>query len=248
MSRLAIAAICAVTLLPVGCNLLPGGPPRDDQMSGGTAAPTLDPSLIPDDFTARGHEPGWLVRLQGDVLHYTGQYGEDLYSSRDVEYVSVPDGFRADTDGLSVLVRDRTCRDGATGMPYPYDVTLARGDQSLIGCGGDPADLLSGRWLITDVEGTFNPDEDRMPEIVFDGGTVSGTTGCNRFMTAYEITGEGLSFGPITTTRMACMGELNQQEQSILTVLENVDRFDVTNRGELVLYAMDQPVLRAERD
>lgn len=241
-----LAFVTAACLIPAACNLMPGGPPRDETVAALSASEAQALARMTEDFAARGHEPGWLVRFNDGVLHYTGQYGEDRASWRQVTPRLLSDGFSFDAEGFSLRAWDRICRDAATGMPYPYDVTISRGNSNYSGCGGNPVTLLEDiAWQIVSVaNGTINSDQP--PLIRFEDGTVSGLTGCNRFLSSYELTGEGLRFGPLTTTRMACMGELNQQEQAILTALESVDRFDI-EEGRLVLISGDVEVLRAER-
>ena len=51
-------------------------------------------------------------------------------------------------------------------------------------------------------------------------GTLSGSTGCNRYMTTYSITGDAIQIGPVATTKMACEPELQGQEQAYVAALE----------------------------
>jgi len=53
-----------------------------------------------------------------------------------------------------------------------------------------------------------------------DDGRVSGNSGCNMFNGSYMLSGSSLSFGPLATTRRACVSEeANQQEQLFLAAL-----------------------------
>lgn len=38
----------------------------------------------------------------------------------------------------------------------------------------------------------------------FADGTVQGSSGCNSFSGSYEVSGDGLTFGPLASTLMAC--------------------------------------------
>jgi heat shock protein HslJ len=53
-------------------------------------------------------------------------------------------------------------------------------------------------------------------------GTVTGWTGCNQFNGRAIVSGTGdtVEFGPIATTRMACVGDAGEIEQSVLRVLD----------------------------
>jgi uncharacterized lipoprotein YbaY len=61
--------------------------------------------------------------------------------------------------------------------------------------------------------------------------TVAGTAGCNRFTGAFETGAQTVSFGPLATTRMMCMGEgVVEQEDAFLAALGTVDTWEI--RGE----------------
>ncbi|MFE3293328.1 META domain-containing protein [Rhodococcus sp. NPDC059234] len=51
-------------------------------------------------------------------------------------------------------------------------------------------------------------------------GTVSGSTGCNRFTGTAEVSGDTVTFGPLATTRMACPEDVAQVERAVLAVLD----------------------------
>ena len=57
--------------------------------------------------------------------------------------------------------------------------------------------------------------------MVFDtDGRVSGDTGCNTFNGPYTISGASITFGPLITTRRACLSDdANRQEQQFLAAL-----------------------------
>ncbi|MFD1813267.1 META domain-containing protein [Rhodococcus gannanensis] len=54
---------------------------------------------------------------------------------------------------------------------------------------------------------------------IADDGTVTGSTGCNSFTGRAEVSGETITFGPLATTRRACVPELAEVEQAVLTTL-----------------------------
>jgi len=58
--------------------------------------------------------------------------------------------------------------------------------------------------------------------MVFDtDGRVSGDTGCNTFTGPYTLSGSSISFGPLATTRRACLSDdANRQEQQFLAALD----------------------------
>lgn len=200
-------------------------------------------------WVARGNEPGWRVDLRGDRLELSRMDGESFTATAiagSAGHYQV-----AETNTHLVLERQaRLCRDSATGMPHPETVSVTLDDETLLGCGGEPRSLLTGRdWVVTSLGGTaVLADASTGPSLRFDAdGRVSGGSGCNRFNAAYTLDGEGLRFGPIASTKMACVepGRM-QSEQSFLDALAQVDRFDIDSDGRLQLYAADRVVIAAK--
>ncbi|GMU80060.1 MAG: hypothetical protein AMXMBFR46_28470 [Acidimicrobiia bacterium] len=84
---------------------------------------------------------------------------------------------------------------------------------------------------------------------VFDGGRVSGHSGCNRYSAAYEVRGRSLTLSPVAGTRMACEPPASTVEDEYLARLERVrsfaiagDRLTLTpsgSGGALVFGALD---------
>src|SRR6478609_3483091 len=64
--------------------------------------------------------------------------------------------------------------------------------------------------------------------ITFENGTAGGSTGCNRFTAPYSGTGTELTFGPVSTTQMACPGKAQDAERAFLRVLTQVRQVAVT--------------------
>ncbi len=80
-----------------------------------------------------------------------------------------------------------------------------------------------------------------------DGGTVSGSAGCNSYNATYEEEGQQLTIGQALTTLMACeTGE--EAEQAFLAALGTVERYQVLG-DQLRLFSGDQQVItfRANR-
>jgi heat shock protein HslJ len=60
------------------------------------------------------------------------------------------------------------------------------------------------------------------------GGTVTGTSGCNRYHAPYTLAGSKLTIGPIATTQMACGPAQTAVERAYLERLAKVAGFDVS--------------------
>jgi heat shock protein HslJ len=81
------------------------------------------------------------------------------------------------------------------------------------------------------------------PTATFEGGTVSGSTGCNRFTGTYVIEGGRMGIEPGATTRKACAPPADQVERAYLAALGRVDGWRA--QGDvLVLLADGAPALR----
>jgi heat shock protein HslJ len=219
-----------------------------DADSVAVSAPTLPESKQP--FVARGHEPGWMLRIVDSTMTYIGSYGSDTVT---VPVVSISTSGNvttyttAPTFRLSATVRDQICGDGATGMPHPYTVTVTHDTSTVNGCGGEPSSLLMGEsWTVTEIAGAATVD--RKPTMTFMlEGKVGGTTSCNRYSAPYRLGGEGLTFGPAISTKMACQEPVMDQEIMFLQLLARVTRFEVTSDAALRLLADDGQAIVARR-
>ncbi|HTO74238.1 MAG TPA: META domain-containing protein, partial [Gemmatimonadales bacterium] len=69
---------------------------------------------------------------------------------------------------------------------------------------------------------------------------VSGYSGCNQFTGTYTVSGDTLRFGPLATTRAACMGSA-RLEQQYLQALAAVNRYVLTT-DSLTLFQGSTPL------
>lgn len=210
-----------------------------------SAVPTKAPS-----FRGRGNEPGWSLRITGDQLQLSLDYGKREIetqlpppaSSDGVKVYQLPD------EDINIRISDQLCNDSMTGMPYPSTVALEVQGQRLNGCGGEPRALLEGpEWTIKALAGEPLPDDVSVTIQFLDDDRVAGNSGCNRFMGGYELTGEGISFGRLAGTMMACPEPQMQTEQRFLEQLQAVVRFEVLPDQGLALVTTDGKQILAER-
>lgn len=87
----------------------------------------------------------------------------------------------------------------------------------------------------------FPGDKPRL-EISITEGRVSGTTGCNRFSGPIKADTGYVSFGPLATTRMACMGDVGTFEQQFLAEMNTPFTYK-TAEGKLTLLRAGKPVM-----
>jgi heat shock protein HslJ len=83
------------------------------------------------------------------------------------------------------------------------------------------AALTGTTWTLDSIASGSAVSSASVPaDIVFlDDGTVSGSTGCNRFSGTYQADGVALTFSPLMTTKMACDDAANAQELAVLAGL-----------------------------
>lgn len=203
-------------------------------------------------LTARGQEPGWLLKVDRDQLALEYQYGQKSFSAPTPKPQSIPDGWRysvTSNDQLIALdIKHRYCTDAMSGMPYPYTAEVTIDDETLKGCGGDSKSLLTGaEWQVQKIDNEKVIGEARITLHFTDDGKLHGRTGCNLYNGGYQMTGEGISIRALSQTRMTCTPSIMKQEQTLLNVLQTVERFRIDDAGALVLEVADNRTLKAQR-
>lgn len=207
--------------------------------------------LLADDgdfYQAVGQEPGWQLTVSGTHALLITNYGQ---SEVFFPQVAQQNGLlRAESgeDQLTVQIKEQICHDSMSGMPHPDTVMVTLNQQSLAGCGGDPSALLiGGKWQVVQIdEQTIDPDAGIY--LVFDdAGRVYGSGGCNRFHGRYQLT-EGLGFGPIAATMMACDESTMHTEQLFLRQLEHTIRHQFTEQGLELIDDEDRVIQATHRE
>ncbi len=204
-------------------------------------APQAQPAAVaaPASWTARGQEPGWILTIENGKADFSYAYGEKTHTAMlpaphaidgGIEYLEGP-------GGLVVTVLNTPCADVMSGLPYPETVTVALGDETFRGCGGDTEGMLTGAaWQVETIQGerlvegssvtmTFDPEADN----------VGGSGGCNSYGAPYTLTGEGLAIGDPTYTEKACNAPLMTQESAFLKALAGITMFSVDETGTLLM-------------
>ncbi len=76
------------------------------------------------------------------------------------------------------------------------------------------------------------------PSATFEGGTVSGSTGCNRYTGPYTVDGDSLELGQIASTMMACPPPADAIERAYVAALGKVAEWR-SDGDDLVLVDSD---------
>jgi len=204
----------------------------------GQALPTCtEAGAVVTPFRASGNEPFWAIDYDGWQI--TLQQPGVPARSFDAQVAERrPDGLalqgKEGGETLRLDIGEGVCQDSMSGLMRPYAVALHSGGQALQGCGGDPARVLQGvRWVLKSMGDAALAAPawiEFLPE-----GRLAGHNGCNRLMGNYTITGEGITFGQLGTTRMACAPEAMAQGNAVDRYLSAVRGFSVDAEDTLIL-------------
>ncbi|MDI5986553.1 META domain-containing protein [Halomonas sp. M4R5S39] len=110
----------------------------------------------------------------------------------------------------------------------------------LAGCAGMESPMTHDEslentyWKLTRVGDVAAEAVDNQREAHFvlhvEESRVAGSTGCNRLAGSYRLENDSLRFGPLATTRMACL-EGAETEQAFLTALEAAASWQVEGQA-----------------
>jgi heat shock protein HslJ len=207
--RLRLTLPCVAAALAMGCSV---------------ARPT-DPATVSSSqaaYLAIGTEPFWSLEITPGQLNFNGA---------DLPRLAIANPGQRDSGGvrtirtsrITVTLRAEPCSDGMSDQSYADTVIVTLAGRTLTGCGGPAtprpaASLEQSGWRITAINGqpaVVGVDAD----LDFANGQVNGSGGCNRLNGAFTQERNRLSFGALTTTRMACVGPQGEQERRVLAIL-----------------------------
>lgn len=106
-----------------------------------------------------------------------------------------------------------------------------------------PAPLWGSEWRLQDIGGQTALPQPAATLAFPQTGQVAGHGSCNRFFGPVEIERDRLTFGPLASTKMACMGGASEQESRYLGALQKAQRYEV--KGDTLLIhtqGMEQPL------
>ena len=203
------------------------------------------------DFAARGNEPGWSIQKDDAGITFRTMDGRTVTVSPlpVPQKVDGADVYRATAAGgrFVLSIADKLCTDTMSGMFFPVSVAVEVGGEKFAGCGGDPASLLKGEWLIETIDGKPTVAKSH-PSLNFDvDNKLNGDASCNRYFGGYTLTGEGLTVSQIGSTMMMCEPPKIDQEKLFLAILGSVVGFEIGADGALILRAGDGRSIVARR-
>jgi heat shock protein HslJ len=196
-----------------------------------------EPAQADQVYTARGNEPGWILKMDSKTIDYQGDYGETKIKIAAPEGRPSFNGMRYVTDRLTVDVTYASCTDDMSGKRFADTVTVMADGKQVKGCGGralPPESLNHTTWIIAMID-QFPVLEAIPTEVRFADGRVSGTAGCNRFNGTYDVASNALTFGPMASTRMICPEKQMAQEAKFLALLSGKVTKRYSVEGNLIL-------------
>jgi heat shock protein HslJ len=207
-------------------------------------------SVVP--LKASGNEPTWTLDIGPQRLTFITEAG----ATRVVLPVPSPTRVeggrryeaRSDTHTLVATVLDTVCVDSMSGLPRPHTVEVTVDGRTLKGCAGDASSLLRGAWVVDRLGGKALLSTSRITLGFEANGRLTGSATCNRYVTTYLLTGEGLTVTMPISTMRGCAQALMSQEQAFLEALRGVQRFELAADGALVLHASDGATITARHD
>ena len=116
---------------------------------------------------------------------------------------------------------------------------------ALAGCGTRSATVETGltgtAWVLEDLTGAGVVERGRATLEFDEAGRASGKGSCNRYSGPVTLAGESISFGPLISTKMACVEDaLTAQEGRFLEALGAAERY-VVDGSELRIYVRGNP-------
>lgn len=206
-----------------------------------------------DDLLAMGNEPSWSLTINSskNTFHFNALNGDSLTATVPERQTS-PDGsflysIQSGSDQLKVTFTPDSCTDKLSGQRFDYHVEVSFRGKTYLGCGVSlqQVALLQDIWVLTELDGQLiTTDQGReLPrlEISLTEKRVTGTTGCNRLSGNVRADNHMIRFGPLVTTKMACIGNGNTIEAKFLNVLTQPLTYQISN-GRLTLGQQRKPL------
>ena len=103
--------------------------------------------------------------------------------------------------------------------------------------------LWGSEWRLQSIAGQAALPQPAATLVFPQPGQAVGHGSCNRFSGAVEIDRDRLTFGPLMSTKMACIGGASEQESRYLGALQKAQRYEVQGDSLLIhAQGMDQPL------
>lgn len=213
------------------------------------------------DFTARGNEPFWSIDIDFDK-------GMMFTSLTDISELNIPAAnlitelnentirYNYITEAGEIIVKlvKEVCIDDMSGEKFSHTVTVKAKKSTdnnyteFKGCGKFLMDKrLHDIWVMQEIKGVEVKKENLLKglpvfEFYLNDMRFSGHSGCNQLAGKISIEGNKITFGDITTTKMACPDM--HIEQEILSALSGKTHIYKIEKLKLTLTGENDEVIR----
>jgi putative lipoprotein len=151
-------------------------------------------------------------------------------------------------DGEKTLFTTNTIYPVITkGNPKEIDIVLTKvGD---VDEAQESASLVGTSWKLVDLQGTRVLGQVGATLTFPEPEMASGKASCNQFFGTVHVIGSSMKFGPIGTTKMACVDSIMTQETKYLAALHKVEKFTIQEPEHILVLELDgtPETLRFER-
>ncbi len=208
-----------------------------------------------NELIAKGNDPSWSLTINPSkgIMRFKALNGDSLNTPIPERQTDSDGTFRynATVEGerINAVFRPDSCVDTMSGQRFDYRVEVDVRGKNYVGCGVSLQQLalLQDIWVLTELEGQLvstsgNGRELPRLEISLTEGRVTGTTGCNRLSGNVKADSRQIAFGPMVTTKMACMGEGAVLENKFLGQLNLPFTYQIANL-KLTLLRAGRPVM-----
>jgi len=161
---------------------------------------------------------------------------------------------------LVAFLRESACSDGMSDAKHPVAARVSLPDgRFLAGCcrlagtrgegpAAAPPAIDGATWRLTQLPGkdaSALASSSRPLTVRFEGGRISGFSGCNRFMGGYTLDRDRVTIGPLAGSMMACGEQATALEQAVQGGLAGTHRFAVA--GDTLTLTSDSGAVIALR-
>lgn len=224
----------------IGQLMLNEGRVGDEQIVPPAAIDSIRKGGDRDHFQAAGYKllPGWSYRGMWWASH--DEHG--AYAARGVHGQTIWIDPKADM----VIARFASHPVAANAANDPTSLPAFRAVAEHL-MATDKSPLLGEEWRIESIAEGGVIDNSHATLQFLGNGRLAGSATCNRIIGSYAADGARLRIQPAGTTMMACPEALMNQERKLLDLLPAIERFQIDETGELVLYTAEGPAVRARR-
>lgn len=125
-------------------------------------------------------------------------------------------------------------------------VQVGAGRKPTASASSTPHPLQNVTWVFNNINGQASPEKPRL-FIKFSEDAVSGNAGCNQFTGSYRIKDSELTLGPLAATLRACVPGLDATEHALLSILNDVNTFEINEESTLTLTTEDGRTVTATK-